>query len=471
VTPRQLMRHIEVLASDDFGGRAPATEGERRTIAYVAGELRRRGLEPGAPGGSWFQPVALVERAPRTHRARWSANGRTLAFDPERITLIGSDVAQRLTDAPVVFAGHAVVDRASGIDQLAGADLAGAVALVLVEPPDVAGFPAYRERVRTLVEAGAAAVIGIVADDLPWDALAAAAAPRRTELDDALPAISGTIAASEVARLVAQGGGDFAALLEEQPGPAFRAVPLNLRATLEVASEVRRFVSSNVVGRIRGRTAGAGSVLLLAHWDHLGLCRPEGAADRICNGAVDNASGIAVLIEAAGRLARGRRPERDIIVLATTAEEAGLLGAEHFAARPTVPLGSIAAAINVDTAAIAGRGEPVAVTGRGVEPLDRAIAETAAALGRRIDESGAGDRFLRRQDGWALSRAGVPAVMLGGNFANAELLRAYLEGRYHGPDDEVRPDLPLGGAAEDADLIVALVRRLADPALYQPPPR
>ncbi|HEX8653985.1 MAG TPA: M28 family peptidase [Allosphingosinicella sp.] len=468
VTPTDMMRHIDILASDAFEGRAPATEGERRTTAYIAAELARRGLEPAGADGSWYQQVALMQRRAERHHARWTTNGRQLGFDDTRITLIGSRAEQRISDASVVFVGHGFVDRARGIDQLAGADLAGAVALILVEPPDVAGFPPYEDRVRAVAQAGAAAVIGIVADDVPWRLLLEAGANGRVEREDGIPAISGTIGAGEVARLLAEAGGDFAALLDERPGPSFRAVPLNLRASFEVTSDVRRYSSNNVVGRIRGTGGGQESVLLLGHWDHLGLCRPEGEADRICNGAVDNASGIAMLIEAAGRLA-ARRPARDVLILATTSEEDGLLGAEHFAAHPVVPIASIVAAINMDTVAIHGRGEPVAVVGRGIAPLDQAIADAAASLGRRIDETHAADTFLRRQDGYALARAGVPSVMVGGSFANMALLNAFLAGAYHAPDDEAGPDLPLEGAAEDADLLVALARRLADPARYQPP--
>jgi hypothetical protein len=469
ITTRQLMRHVEVLASDAFEGRGPATEGERRTIAYISDQLRRRGVEPGVAGTGWYQPVALIERRPQSHDARWSAGGRPLAFDSSRIALAGTQPVLRIDDAPVVFAGHGLVDPVRGVDQLAGADLRGAVALILVEAPDVPGFPSYADRERAVARAGAAAVIGIVADDVSWDALVRAGAATDTVLASR-PPVSGTIQAGEVARLVGEAGGDFAALLNEQPGPSFRAVPLNLAVDLDVATEVRRYTSSNVVGRIAGTGGGRESVLLLGHWDHLGLCRPEGEADRICNGAVDNASGIALLIEIAGRLAR-RPPERDILILATTAEEVGLLGAEHFAADPIVPLASIVAAVNFDTVAIHGRGEPVAVIGRGIEPLDRAIAETAAALGRRMDTTYEADAFIRRQDGWALARAGVPAVMVGGSFANMDALQAFLSGAYHGPGDEAGPYIPLDGAAEDGNLMVALARRLADPARYRPSAR
>jgi len=471
VTPRQLMRHIEVLASDAFEGRAPATEGETRTTAYIVAELQRRGLGPGGADGSWFQPVPLLERRAGTHRVRWWSAGRQLPFDDARMILAGREPSQRLERAPAVFVGHGFVDRARGIDQLAGADLDGAVAFILLDGPDVPDFPGFDERAAAVAAAGAAAVVAVVSDGLSWPALVAASREPQTALESArMPPIIGAIPAEDLARLVNASGGDFAALLNEQPGPAFRAVPLNLHAAVELTTEVRRFSSNNVIGRIRGTGDGRESVLLLGHWDHLGICRPEGEEDRICNGAVDNASGIAMLIEAAGRLA-ARRPERDVLILATTAEETGLYGAEHFAAQPTVPLRSIVAAINMDTVAIHGRGEPVAVIGRGIEPLDAAIAETAAGFRRPMDTTYAADAFIQRQDGWALARAGVPAVMVGGSFANMAALEAFLSSDYHGPDDEARPGIPLAGAAEDADLLVALTRRLADPSRYRPQPR
>jgi hypothetical protein len=470
ITPADMMRHIERLASDEFEGRAPSSAGERLTTDYIAAELGRRGVLPGAADGSWLQPVPLIDRKPHSHRVSWAAaGGRRIAADQAKVALTARDAHARIADAPVVFVGHGLVDRGRGIDQLAGAELRGAVALVMVEPP-VEGFPSFGSRVATLTQAGAAAVIGIVSDDVPWDSVAGYARSGETQLGTrAGPSIEGVMPASEAARLIALSGGSFASLLDEQPGPAFRAVPLTLRATLEAQSDVRYYRSNNVVGRIPGSGGSGESVLLLGHWDHLGICGAEGDADRICNGAVDNASGIAMLIEIAGRLAAGPRPVRDILILATTAEEVGLLGAEHFAAQPPVPLETIVAAVNFDTVAIHGTGQPVAVIGRGLAPLDAAIAATAAEFGRAMDTTYAADAFIQRQDGWALAQAGVPAVMVGGSFADMAALQRFLGGAYHGASDDVRPDIPLGGAAEDANLAVALARRLADPAQYSRP--
>lgn len=196
----------------------------------------------------------------------------------------------------------------------------------------------------------------------------------------------------------------------------------------------------------------------MGHWDHLGICAPEGEADRICNGAVDNASGIAVMIEVAKRLGQGQRPDRDIYFLATTAEERGLLGAYYFADNPVVPLTDITVALNIDTIAIAPRGTPVATIGRGSAPHDAVVADVVAKLGRKLDTDGEADAFVQRQDGWAFGAKGVTSLMVGGSFSDMTLLQAFLNGDYHGPGDQPGKPYPLSGAAEDADLHVALAR-------------
>jgi Iap family predicted aminopeptidase len=243
---------------------------------------------------------------------------------------------------------------------------------------------------------------------------------------------------------------------------------LPLRASAEVTTVVNRYNSNNVVGRIRGSGNTNESVLLLGHWDHFGICRPEGAADRICNGAVDNASGIAMMIEAAGRLGRQPRPARDILLLATTSEEVGLLGAEYFAAHPVVPAQSIVAAINLDTVAIHPAGLPVAMIGRGISPaLDRVVDATILAAGRRLDSDDEANVMVQRQDGWKLNQAGIPTIMVSGSFSDMNVLNRFLETTYHQPNDQPGSAIVMDGAVEDANLLVALGRQLADPGVYQ----
>ena len=470
ISADDLRRHIEILASDRFEGRGPGTQGETLTINYIAEQLRARGLEPGGENGSWFQPVPLVERTPRASRVTWTARGRTLEFAQDAVALRGRAASERVVNAPVIFAGHGIRMPERGIDQLAGVDVTGAVVIMLFDAPQIEGLPSHSARSRAVAAAGAAAVITVIAEDGAWNYVSRAARQAGIQLASEPGApITGAMRLSTAQRLIGDAGGDLDRLVNAQPGSSFRAVTLPMRATIEVDSDVRPFASNNVIGRIRGSGSTGESLLYLGHWDHEGICRAEGE-DRLCNGAVDNASGIAALIEIAGRLGAGRRPARDILILATTAEELGLLGAEHFAARPTVPLASIVGALNLDTIAIHPAGTPVAVLGRGNAALDAVVDATIAAVGRRLDTDGEADAFVRRQDGYALSRAGVPAIMVGGSFSNMDQLNAFLRSNYHGPEDELTDVTPLDGAAEDANLHVALGRRLADPTVYRRTP-
>jgi len=474
ITAADMRRHIEVLASDAFQGRAPGTPGETRTTDYIVAQLRQRGVAPAGDNGTWLQAVPLIERTTQDHEASFTANGHEIAFDHADIALQGREADERIADAPVIFAGHGARMPEHGIDQIAGTDVHGAVVIILLDPPAVEGFPSLGDRVKAMADAGAAAVIALTGPELPWSEVQRIYHYPATKLaTQTVPPIIGAMPLTAAQHLIAAAGGDLDHLLNDQPGSSFRAVTLPLRATLHVTTAIHAYTTNNVVGRIPGTRAGGNgeSLLYLAHWDHLGICRPEGEADRICNGAVDNASGVAMMIEIAGRLARQPHPARDILFLATTAEEKGLLGAEYFATHPVVPIHSIVAAINIDMPAIAPAGAPVAEIGRGVAPLDSIVHQTILAAGRQIDGDTEADSFAQPQDGWALARAGVPSVMIGGAFSDTARLGAFLQSRYHSPTDQAGQNLELGGAAEDADLLVALGRRLADPATYQLPAR
>jgi hypothetical protein len=248
----------------------------------------------------------------------------------------------------------------------------------------------------------------------------------------------------------------------------FSPLELNLAVTIEATSDRREFPSQNIIGMIPGNVPGSGAVLLLGHWDHLGECGPPEAADRICNGAADNASGIAMMLELARRLKAGPPLGRDIYVLATSAEEAGLLGARAFVKTPPLPLSSIVAAFNFDMMAVAPEGSPVGIIGRGHTPaLDAAILEVLARKGRLIGDQSLADSFLQRQDGWALHQAGVPSVLVSSTYGSRAILDPFLLSRYHRPDDEAA-QIELGGAIEDLLLHEDLIRQLADPERYPP---
>jgi hypothetical protein len=224
------------------------------------------------------------------------------------------------------------------------------------------------------------------------------------------------------------------------------------------------FTAYNVLGRAPGRDPDGRAVVVMAHYDHLGICLPEGAADRICNGANDNASGVAAMIAAAERVAR-LKLDRDVWFVATSAEEWGLLGAKAFADDPPVALSRIIAGFNLDMIALAPAGTPVAMVAAKGSRLEGLVRSSAAALGRAWDGDDEASSYLRRQDGWALAERGVPMIMAGGSFSDMKLLNAFLAKGYHGPADALRPDMELGGAVDDANLHVEMIRRAASRSL------
>lgn len=241
--------------------------------------------------------------------------------------------------------------------------------------------------------------------------------------------------------------------------PPSSAIPLSQAEFMAHMARLGSFTSHNVIGVARGRRPDGKAVLLMAHWDHIGVCAPQ-AADKICNGAVDNASGAAAIIAVAEKVAR-MGLDRDVWFVATGAEEWGLLGARAFADKPPLPLADIAAGFNLDTVAIAPAGEKVAMVASPNSQLEYLVKDAALAMGRGWDGDREADNFLRRQDGWALAERGVPMVMAGGSFSNLALLKRFLAAGYHGPEDELGPDTDLGGAVDDANLHVELVRRAA----------
>ena len=461
VAEADLAQHIRVLASDAFEGRGPGTEGEDRTIAYIVGEWAKAGLQA-VPGSDtpWLQPVPFVETQTTGGSARFKVAGQPYAIGDDGIIVTGSEASVALADTPLVFVGYGV-DAAGRVN----ADVAGKVAVMLFNtPPFGDKLPRYRERRQMLADAGAAGVLIVAPDAMPWNEIRESLGAKSVRMGSAPagPTISGYIASAALDAMLAKAGQNGVALRAAAEAGDYRGALLPVTGDFTATAAVRNFASNNIVAKLPGAKPDGKAVLFLGHWDHLGICRPEGAADRICNGAVDNASGIAVLIEVAKRLAGGPRPDRDIYFLATTSEEKGLLGARWFADHPVVPLSGITVALNIDTIAISPRGTPVATIGRGKPAYDAMVRNVATSLGRTIDSDGEADAFVQRQDGWALGAKGVTSLMVGGSFSDMKLLEAFLGSDYHRPADEFSDKVPLGGAAEDADLHVALGRAFAD---------
>ena len=464
VTEADLRGHIEILASDEFEGRKPGTEGEAKTIQYIAKAWAKAGLQPAAADGSWFDAVALVQRGQGFAKYTFTANGRKLRVASDDIILIGQQAAYARSDLPLVFTGSGVK-----IDGTVAADVAGKAVLVLFDAdnlPDNMKSP--RARREALIAAGAEAVIFVGDSNGNWPTLRRLLLSRQIALEsrEKRAPLEGSISTEFAVGLVTAAGQDWDKLRINAKQPDYAGEALGIVADIDVKTDVYRFNSSNVIGKISGRKKNSGALLFMGHWDHLGICGPEDAPDRICNGAVDNASGIAVMNEVAEALAK-KKHDRDIYFVATTAEESGLLGAYAFAEKPVLPLDQIVLSLNVDTIAIAPRGSKVAIIGRGTTPLDAVVETVAKKTGRAIESSTEANAFIQRQDGWALTQKGVPALMVGGSFADLNLMQKFLGSDYHGPNDELTDSTELGGAAEDADLHIALGRHFADTRKYK----
>lgn len=463
--------HIATLASDAYEGRAPGTVGETKTLDFLAKAWASYGLVSGTNDAAhpWFQPVPLVERKPYAQSVRAMRGRSVLKIDSEALILSSRNAADSVTGAPL-FVGHGV-----GPDGKLNADVRGRIVVMLSADPNFEGatkLPGRRDREKMLAAAGAAAVLLTAPDGSQWRSARAGVAGGSMRLanDDVVAPITGLLRADAVDALLKPAKLSLAAATAQAGQPGF--VPVNLPVTLDLAAstQVRAFASHNVIAKLPGTRPGSGAVLLLGHWDHLGICRSEEAEDRICNGAVDNASGMAVLLTVAERLARGAALDRDVYFMGTTAEERGLLGAYHFADKPNVPLDQIVVALNLDTVAIAPRGAPVAIVGRGESGLDAIVDEVSVAAGRTVDSDTEANAFIRRQDGWALAAKGVKSIMAGGSFSDMALLQSFLTTVYHQPDDELTDATELGGAADDANLHVDLVRYFADTAKFKPAP-
>ncbi|MGX7925851.1 M28 family peptidase [Tsuneonella sp. HG094] len=461
VTPRDnaalratLTRHIQTLAGDEFGGRRPGTDGEAKTLRYLAREWQAAGLVSGTndPANPWFAPVELVSAVPETSLVRFIQGGRAVPL-PEGAAMVFASGRRGLVErAPVLFVGEAGA-------KLDSAELAGRVILMLWD------HPGQSEQREALLRGGAAAVIAIVADQDELDHLAETRrqGSYRLASNDGMDTIDGFMSRTGVERLL--GAAASTKLLASAREAEFRPVPLDMTATLEATSTPGSVRTYNLIGRIPGKRPEAGAVILMAHWDHFGTCGDPAGNDTICNGAVDNASGLAVLTELARRLAMGPRLERDVFLVATTAEEWGLLGAQAFTENPPVPLESIVAAFNLDSVAVAPGGGPVAIVGKGLTPLDQGILTVMKQLGRTESNAGLAEGYVRRQDGWALLRRDVPAVSVTSAFGTASALDRFIAQRYHLPTDDAA-SVELGGAIDDLVLTQALVRYFADPARW-----
>ena len=452
---RNLSEHISVLASDEYEGRFPGTEGGRKTIDYQIEALKSYGFEPGYLG-AWEQSVTIVKTSVQ--------NPSLTIYDSEDSSILESGLyalgwpaGAALEDLPLVVIDH---DTVNDVGDLSGK------AVLLHDP--VPGNPALGK----IYQAGASAIlISFTGEERLARVKAAVARPSWGLQGDggsgpALIYIDES-AFADMAAALGSSLGSVKAAAAAQDGGIFET---DMQITLQADRQASPVDTANVIGRLAGTKPGSGAVMLLAHWDHLGAqCGSEGDEDRICNGAVDNASGVAAMLEVARIMSKSAPIERDIYIMGNTAEELGLLGARAFADNPPVPLDYFVAAFSLDTLALAPADAPITVIGWGMTPLDEGIEKVVEKLGRKLDVRDEDQQFARRHDGWALMQKGVPSVLTTSAFGDRESLNAFLGSRYHNADDEFDENFEIGGLVSDVAYYVELVRYFGSTKTYNPP--
>ncbi len=494
VSLETLQRATQELSSDRYSGRAPATPGEELTVQYLSREFARAGLQPGN-NGNWTQDVPLVEiTATNNPQLRVTGGAEPLTFNYRTDMVAASYRAQprvSVDNSEIVFVGYGINAPERGWNDYAGVDVRGKTVIILVNDADwqatgTAGpfngramtyYGRWTYKYEEAARQGAAAAL-IVHDTAPasygWMTVQNSWTGPQLYADNGRGGADQTIAngwlTNEAARrLLASAGQDLDALTRRAQQPGFRAVPLgNLRASMTIENAIRRQASRNVIGILPGTTRPDEYVLYTAHWDHLGECAETGE-DRICNGAVDNASGTAALIALAEAHARAGRNERTLVFLAVTAEESGLLGSAYYANNPVFPLALTAGGINIDALNFAGLSRDVVAIGAGKSELDAYLARAAVGLTISPEpqpEAG----YYYRSDHFSLAKQGVPMLYAesgedlvnGGPAAGAAWQRDYRANRYHGVEDEWDSNWDWSGALRDVQLYYRIGSELAN---------
>ena len=492
--PARLNEYTRVLASDEFEGRGVATPGEQKTVDYVVAQFRALGLEPGGPDGQWVQTAHLSrtqQDGPAVITATVGGATRTLERGPQ--ILVASDrPVDRITvaDAPVIFAGYGVDAPERNWDDFKDVDVRGKILLVIVNDPDFGapeGHPVtgrfdgnamtfygrWTYKFQEAARQGAAGVLVIhdtAGAGYGWSVLEnSSTAPDfdivRTNWEAERVPAQGWIQGAVAEQLIRDAGLDYAALRDQARTPEFRPVALpGVTMSINFGQTHANIESRNILARIPGSEHPDETVLYGAHWDAYGRATPKNGDD-IYNGAVDNATGVAAVLELARLFKEGPPPQRSVVFAAWTAEEAGLLGAEYYAANPVWPLETTVANINMDSFLPGTEVSPeIVVIGAGKSQTDSWIERRATEQGRRLIPAPA-----RQAGGFSppppfrLAKMGVPALFPAAGFTGHNAAsRGYVQNRYHQPSDEWTPDWVMDAAAVDVNLLYAVGRDLAD---------
>ncbi len=497
----RISRDVKELASDAYEGRGPATAGEEKTIAYLSKQFAEAGLQPGGDLANgkraWTQAVPLrradIVGTP-TIAVQTAGQPQTLTQGKQiaiRAALDGSSTVE-IANAPLVFVGYGVKAPERNWDDFKGVDLKGKIAVVLINDPDFetgkgdfdgAGMTYYGRWTYKYEEGARQGALGVlvVHETAPasygWDTVASSNTNTmfdvvRDNPRSAHPTLEGWIQRDLATELFKHAGLDFETLKKQAQTRGFKPVELKgqrLSASYQVKSDV--ITSHNVVARLEGSEHPDETVIYSAHWDHIGVGKPDARGDTIFNGALDNASGTAALLELARGFAKGPTPERSVVFLAVTAEEKGLLGSEFYASKPLYPLDTTVAVINMDgmNPFVPSRDFGIYGTAK-LELLDQLKSVAAQSKLRYTPDPKPQAGYFFRSDHFSFAKRGVPALSyaagqdweVGGVAAGKAAADDYTAKRYHQQGDEWKPDWTFAGAARDLGVLYALGQQLAD---------
>jgi len=505
VQAEPILKHIQVLSADDFEGRGPGTAGEEKTVAYLTEQLQALGLKPGNPDGTYIQNVPLVGYEATEVRGTFQTPEGPLALEfPKNLVAVSRRPAEeiKVENSDVIFVGYGVVAPEYDWDDFKGVDVRGKTLIMLVNDPAVPDpnnpeeldpnvfkgramtyYGRWTYKYEIAAEKGAAAAILIHEEGpagYPFEVVQGSwsgenfdiAEPPREDAPPP-PAVEGWIDLETATKLLKAGGQDFAALKKAAVDRSFKPVTLDTKAEFSIKTKRREAQSRNVLAKLEGSAPDKSGeyIIYTAHWDHLGI-DPKLQGDQIYNGAVDNASGVAAVLEIArGFTKLNPPPKRSILFLFVTAEEQGLLGSKFYAGNPLYPLERTLANINIDCVNPWGRTADIISVGMGQSTLDDVLVEVAKTQNRVVKPDAEPEKgYYYRSDHFEFAKRGVPALDPGGgrDFIDKpegygqQKSDEYTKNDYHKPSDEVKPDWDFSGAVEDARLLLEVGHRVAE---------
>jgi len=499
ITGQEIKSHIAVLANDSLMGRKPFTQGETKAINYISSQFRKLGLEPGN-NGSYFQDVPMVEIMGTPSPIMDITNGKTTIALHSSTDFVAStrqelDTVQ-LKSSPLVFAGYGVVAPEYHWNDYAGLDVKGKTVIVLVNDPGFKSgdrglfkgdtmtyYGRWTYKYEEAARQGAAGVI-IIHQTEPasygWSVVNNSFTGAKLYLQQKDKHLSrckveGWMTEDAARKLFSAAGitGDLRTIARQRN---FKAMPLNLNASLTIRNKLKYSTSRNVIALLKGNKTPDEYVLYTAHWDHLGIGKPDAKGDSIYNGAIDNASGVAAVLSEAGAFAQAKeKPARSIIFLAVTAEEQGLLGSEYYATHPIYPLNKTVADLNMDALGSYGETNDYAVTGKGQNELEGYIEGFAKQEGKKITgdkNPGAGGYY--RSDHFNFAKVGVPALDINngaestahGEAWGKQKQKEYGDLHYHQPSDNYSDTMDAGGMAQVANMLFKVGYKLANETTF-----